>query len=175
MARLHSAVILIPWLLWSPGCGGDGAKIEADVEVEHDIVNDAEIEADIEVEHDIVNDAEVEHDAEVEQGPCTIDQSTRYRCGDGSEVPFCACNVPAAACPPECRAVGSADEGWYDSCSGALVKSEKCASCEVRCDAIGSRSEGWYSSCAALIAWAFCATGDWRCVPEPWAACTGSP
>jgi hypothetical protein len=104
---------------------------------------------------------------------CTVGQAATHECKDGSEVPFCACDVPAAACPPVCRATGGADEGWYDSCSGALVKSVKCAGCEVRCDAVGSRSEGWYSSCDDLIAWAFCATGTWRCAGEPWLGCSG--
>jgi len=104
---------------------------------------------------------------------CTIDQASDHVCPDEGTVPFCGCEVPAAACEPTCEQVGTSDEGWYDGCTGALVRLGVCALCEVTCDAIGSRSEGWYSSCDGLIAWESCATGTWACETEPWRDCTG--
>jgi hypothetical protein len=61
----------------------------------------------------------------------------------------------AAACQPECGAIGSRSEGWYD-CDG-LIRWEFCAECTSECRAIGSRSEGWYSTCDdQLIKYAEC-------------------
>lgn len=75
---------------------------------------------------------------------------------------------PVGPCRPECRAIGSRSEGWYDSCTDELIGWAPCDGCEAQCDAIGSRSEGWYDSCGAgmngagLILWAECAEE-----PEP--------
>ena len=80
--------------------------------------------------------------------------------------------------PPQCRHVGSDSEGWYDPCTGALVKYATCGKCTVSCDKIGSKSEGWYASCGStvsLVAWAMCGTGTWACAAEPFDACTGHP
>ena len=102
---------------------------------------------------------------------CTVEQSAGYSCASGGGVPFCACDVPAAACPPSCDNVGAAGEGWYDSCTGALLAKRKCGTCTLSCDAIGSKSEGWYDSCGGLIVWTSCATGSWSCAGAPWQAC----
>ena len=60
-----------------------------------------------------------------------------------------------AECQPECGAIGSRSEGWYD-CNG-LIRWELCNGCTAECGAIGSRSEGWYSSCdSQLIVYAEC-------------------
>ncbi|PKN54003.1 MAG: hypothetical protein CVU56_28870 [Deltaproteobacteria bacterium HGW-Deltaproteobacteria-14] len=103
---------------------------------------------------------------------CTATQGATYACAsDDTNVPFCACDVPAAACPPRCDNVDTATEGWYDSCTGALLAKRPCATCAVSCDAVGSKSEGWYDSCAGLIGWALCGTGSWSCAVEPWQSC----
>lgn len=105
---------------------------------------------------------------------CTTEDRARgFLCPDGSSAPHCACDVPASSCPAVCLHVGASNEGWYDACSGTLLRAAKCAGCTATCDAIGSKSEGWYSSCDGLIAWAACATGTWSCADEPWRGCDG--
>lgn len=103
----------------------------------------------------------------------TADAAFPWTCPDGTPMPFCACDVPAAKCPPECRAAGTKSEGWYDACTGALLKYDTCDGCTAGCDKVGSKSEGWYSSCNGLVGWAMCATGEWTCAAAPWDACTG--
>jgi hypothetical protein len=100
-----------------------------------------------------------------------LDQPVDYTCRTGASVPFCGCDVPAAACEPVCRNIGTADEGWFDGCSETLLQKTTCSGCTVTCDAIGTRSEGWYSSCSGLIDYAFCASGTWTCNQQPWFGC----
>ena len=82
-----------------------------------------------------------------------------YSCGGGLGVTCC---MPYKACVPECRAVGTRSEGWYNPCTGALICWASCADHTAQCGAIGSRSEGWYSTgnkgCngSNLIGWTNC-------------------
>jgi hypothetical protein len=96
-------------------------------------------------------------------GKCVVGNEASFECPGGDSRPLCACDVPAAECPLECRDIGIATEGWYDSCTGMQVKLEKCGGCTAFCDKIGTKSEGWYSDCTGLLAWAQCATGEWEC------------
>ena len=106
---------------------------------------------------------------------CTLGQSATYQCRDGAEVvPWCTCQVPGASCKPECQNKDG-KEGYYDPCTGELVKEAKCTGCTVQCDKVGSKSEGWYDDCSGLIAWAYCATGTWQCDDAPWTRCTAIP
>ena len=59
-------------------------------------------------------------------------------------------------CRPICGAVGTQAEGWYDGCSGSLLRLETCAGCDARCELTRSPGEGWYSTCDGLIAWGRC-------------------
>lgn len=104
---------------------------------------------------------------------CVAGPTASFPCPGGEPVSFCGCEVPGAECPPVCAQVGAADEGWYDSCTGALVAKRTCGGCELSCDKVGSKSEGWYDSCDGLITWAVCATGTWACIGEPWERCGG--
>ncbi|HIQ50318.1 MAG TPA: hypothetical protein EYH56_03950, partial [Nanoarchaeota archaeon] len=45
-------------------------------------------------------------------------------------------------CKPVCKAIGTRSEGWYDSCTGKLIKWAKCADCKVECT-----SQGWLIIC----------------------------
>lgn len=45
-------------------------------------------------------------------------------------------------CKPVCKAIGTRSEGWYDSCTGKLIKWAKCADCRVECT-----SKGWLIIC----------------------------
>lgn len=110
-------------------------------------------------------------EAHCEDLGCALGQTATYPCPSGGEVVMCACEAPGAACAPECRHAGEAEEGYYDGCTGALVEKRACAGCAVSCDAVGSKSEGWYDDCGGLIAWAACGTGVWTCLPEPWRRC----
>jgi hypothetical protein len=99
---------------------------------------------------------------------CVLGQAGDFPCPGGGTVPLCACDVPEAACTPQCRAATSDDpEGWYHGCTGKLLEKRACAGCTVSCEAVGSKSEGWYSSCDGLIAYAMCGTGTWVCAREP--------
>ncbi|MGQ9589534.1 MAG: dockerin type I repeat-containing protein [Planctomycetota bacterium] len=85
-------------------------------------------------------------------------------CGDGycdvaggeSEA-SCPRDCKAPPCRPVCGAIGSRSEGWYDSCTGKLIRWDFCGLCEPVCRHCGSKSEGWYDSCTGeLIQWADC-------------------
>jgi hypothetical protein len=73
-------------------------------------------------------------------------------------------------CLPQCRNTGSSEEGWYDSCSGALIRAGQCKSkagqllCGPYCSGQRTRGgvlvddtlqptdvEGWYDSCSTLL------------------------
>ena len=65
--------------------------------------------------------------------------------------------APQTRCKPVCKAIGTSSEGWYDSCTGKLIKYANCRGCEAVCKNVGTRSEGWYSSCnGELIVYARC-------------------
>lgn len=105
------------------------------------------------------------------QKKCTVGQYADFTCKGDEKVKLCECDVPGAYCPPICKNMDTANEGWYDSCTGNLLKKTKCKDCKVSCDLIGSKSEGWYSSCDGLIKWANCATGEWICKTDPMSQC----
>ncbi len=98
--------------------------------------------------------------------------SESWACPDGTQVPWCDCQQPA--CVPECRNAGTADEGWFDSCTGKLIKALPCAGCKAACAAIGSKSEGWVESCGGtLLEWAQCAPTR-SCLANPLDGCATS-
>jgi hypothetical protein len=83
-------------------------------------------------------------------------------CGPAGTVGTTCC-LPYSACVPECRNVGTNDEGWVNPCTGAPICKATCGGETARCGAIGSRSEGWYASMGCiggggLIGWANCGT-----------------
>ncbi len=86
---------------------------------------------------------------------CHKGQYTLFDCPDATQVAWCTCTTPK--CEPKCDKVGTADEGWYDSCTGDVVKVVPCAGCGLSCGAVGSKSEGWVSSCSGLLTWTSCA------------------
>lgn len=59
----------------------------------------------------------------------------------------CVGVATADSCKPICDKIGTRSEGWYDSCSGRLIKYDTCSGCEAICNEVGTRNEGWYSSC----------------------------
>jgi hypothetical protein len=50
-------------------------------------------------------------------------------------------------CRPECDAIGSRSEGWYDGCTEQRIDWDFCADCTSECRLLGPSGEGWYSSC----------------------------
>ncbi len=85
-------------------------------------------------------------------------------CGDGfcdlaggeSQV-SCPGDCGQEDCWPVCGAIGSRSEGWYDSCTGELIRWANCADCQAECRYCPSKSEGWYDSCTGeLIRWDDC-------------------
>ena len=50
-------------------------------------------------------------------------------------------------CKPVCKPLGTRGEGWYDSCSGELIKYATCAGCTAECAAVGTKSENWHDTC----------------------------
>ncbi len=92
--------------------------------------------------------------------PCEKDDSSILAC---SPIETHHCTCVADACVPECRPEGASGSGWYDPCTGELLRAEEgCGGATVSCDAVCSRSEGWYSSETGLIAWDFC-RNEWVC------------
>jgi len=85
-------------------------------------------------------------------------------CGDGfcdlagGETPdSCPLDCKKEHCWPVCGAIGSRSEGWYDSCTGELIRWANCADCVAECRYCPSKSEGWYDSCTGeLIRWDDC-------------------
>lgn len=63
-------------------------------------------------------------------------------CGKGKE--------PEIVCIPKCENVGTSDEGWYDSCTGDLIRQDNCV-CFPVCRGLGSGREGYYSSCTGEL------------------------
>jgi hypothetical protein len=90
---------------------------------------------------------------------CELDE-----CGDGvcdvaggESAQSCPGDCKESNCPPVCGAIGTRSEGWYNSCTGELLRWDQCAFCDPVCRACGSKSEGWYDSCTGdLIAWGDC-------------------
>ncbi|MBI5525027.1 MAG: hypothetical protein HY897_01750 [Deltaproteobacteria bacterium] len=100
---------------------------------------------------------------------CKPGDTRDYECPDHHFVPWCVCTP--GACQPECQAVGSFSEGWYDPCSGQLIRYALCSQCASECREIGSKSEGWYDTCGSLlIIYAACAP-SWTCKDHPETQC----
>ncbi len=106
----------------------------------------------------------------------------RYVDDDGCVVKKCqdgtyerVCPVVPKMCKPVCKNDGSKGEGWYDSCTGELIKYAECSSCEATCSRQGTEHEGWYSMCKSgvgtevvavgieLISYADCSSVDVNC------------
>ena len=85
----------------------------------------------------------------------------KYACGPAGAIGTTCC-MPRPLCEPVCAHVGTASEGWYNSCSDEVVCKTKCGTDTAFCDQAGSRSEGWYArsghGCAGatLIDWEVC-------------------
>lgn len=85
-------------------------------------------------------------------------------CGDGycdlaggETQDSCPADCKEPTCRPVCGAIGSRSEGWRDSCTGQLIRWDRCGQCEAVCLFCGSKSEGWYDSCTGeLIQWGDC-------------------
>lgn len=69
-----------------------------------------------------------------------------------------------ATCVPVCDAIGTRSEGWYDGCTGELIRWDFCGGCFAYCDRIGTRSEGWRSTCGEDIERARCSSSSISCV-----------
>ncbi|MBW2991408.1 hypothetical protein KY348_06940 [Candidatus Woesearchaeota archaeon] len=68
----------------------------------------------------------------------------------------CGPEEPEPVCTPVCKAMGSRSEGWYDSCTGELIKYDNCACVAVCKGGVGGgygtvRHEGYYSSCTGEL------------------------
>lgn len=64
---------------------------------------------------------------------------------------------PEPVCKPVCRAMGSRSEGWYDSCTGDLIKYDNCACVAVCRGGFGfgegepKKPRGYYNSCTGTF------------------------
>ncbi len=73
------------------------------------------------------------------------------------------CSCTGGECRPVCMSDSAGNSGWFDGCSGALIRSDDCRGQAAVCDELCTRSEGWYESMTGeLIWWAFCAY-RWEC------------
>jgi len=104
---------------------------------------------------------------------CPVGEERSYQCPNGPEVDWCVCRPPD--CRPVCLYIGTRSEGWYDSCSGALIDwafcSDNDAAHESVCLHIATDSEGWYDETTGeLILWDYCAS-LWECVIDPKTQC----
>ena len=88
------------------------------------------------------------------------------KCEEGETIENCPEDCKEEVkCTPECEAIGTKSEGWYDSCTGKLIKWDNCDGCFAVCKAVGTRSEGWYSSCdGELITWDNCREVQQSCL-----------
>lgn len=107
---------------------------------------------------------------------CSVGTGSSFSCGSKTnDVPWCSCKPQGALhCEPVCGFAGTKSEGWYDSCTGVLIKQMSCKECGTSCDLVGTKSEGWYSTCGdGLIAWDNCGNkfGTWTCNITPWNLC----
>ncbi len=62
-------------------------------------------------------------------------------------IVLCSISLVSAQCQPFCDKIGTRTEGWYDSCTGELIKLGACRGCSAVCERPGTDVEGWYSSC----------------------------
>lgn len=73
-----------------------------------------------------------------------------------ARIPFGQVAVVAFGCAPACGAVDSRSEGWYDSCSNALMAYGRCYGQAAFCDPQGKQGAGWYSTDGSFIAASSC-------------------
>ena len=104
---------------------------------------------------------------------CPAGEERGYQCPNGPEVDWCVCRPPE--CRPVCLYLGTRSEGWYDSCTGALIEWTFCSEDDVAhqsvCMHIATDSEGWYDETTGeLILWDYCAP-LWDCIIDPKAQC----
>ena len=70
------------------------------------------------------------------------------------------------SCRPVCKNIDTRSEGWYNSCTGKLIKYAQCVNCVAICKNIGTINEGWYDSCTGeLIEHAKCSKNAMRPLP----------
>jgi hypothetical protein len=82
-------------------------------------------------------------------------------CGDGrcdvaggESFESCSTDCRPIECAPVCDAIGTRSEGWYDPCTGKLLRWALCAECEAECRPFRPDLDAWYDSCTdELIAW----------------------
>jgi hypothetical protein len=104
---------------------------------------------------------------------CPVGEERSYQCPGGTPVDWCACRPPE--CRPVCLYLGTRSEGWYDSCTGALIEWTFCSDSDVAhrsvCLHIATDSEGWYDEATGeLILWDYCAP-LWDCIIDPKTQC----
>jgi hypothetical protein len=83
------------------------------------------------------------------------------RCGDGrcdvaggETFESCYGDCEPIKCVPICDKIGSRSEGWYDPCTGKLLRWAFCAECAPECRPFREGIDAWYDSCTGeLIAW----------------------
>ena len=90
---------------------------------------------------------------------------------DAAKLKFYKINsVVELGCKPICLFEGTRSEGWYDSCSGELIKYDICKGTYAECKYQGTRSEGWYKismlTVEELIAYDFCSKKIVECSIE---------
>jgi len=101
------------------------------------------------------------HDVEQECPTlCQAGRTIDLQCPDGLFQPWCECRTDD--CRPECRNIGTPEEGWYQPCSGEALMLTKCQGHQVFCDKIGSKSEGWYDTAGNRLSWTVCSPA-WAC------------
>lgn len=91
---------------------------------------------------------------------CQAGRTIDLQCPGDIFQPWCQCMTND--CRPECRNIGTANEGWYQSCTGEGLILTKCAGHKVFCDKIGSKSEGWYDTAGNRLSWIPCSP-SWVC------------
>ena len=104
---------------------------------------------------------------------CPVGEERSYQCPNGTPVDWCVCRAPE--CRPVCLYLGTRSEGWYDSCTGALIEWTFCSENDVAhssvCLHIATDSEGWYDEAnGELILWDYCAP-LWDCIIDPKTQC----
>ena len=63
----------------------------------------------------------------LEEGECELDIDCREKTDNGEYQQTNCVDGKCTTCYSVCKAIGSRSEGWYDSCSGKLIKYDNCA------------------------------------------------
>lgn len=99
------------------------------------------------------------------RNPCNPDVEVTIICIGGQQQ---NCKCKESECKPVCRSDSGGGYGWYDSCTGDLIREDNdCAGQTAECGAVCTRSEGWYESrTGERIKWDFCSP-KWECIATP--------